>query len=65
MFPKASGKIVAENSASALLAECPSLRILATSREPLGIRAERVRAVPPLAEATEAVELFIDRATHA
>ncbi len=35
------------------------VRVLATSREPLGIAAERVRAVPPLAEA---VELFLDRA---
>jgi len=41
------------------------VRVLATSREPLGIGAERVRAVPPLAEATEAVDLFVERATKA
>ena len=43
----------------------PGVRVLATSREPLGIAAERVRAVPPLAEGTEAVELFIERAIQA
>ena len=48
-----------------LTTSAPGVRVLATSREPLGINAERVRAVPPLAEGTEAVELFIDRATHA
>ena len=47
-----------------LAASAPEVRVLATSREPLGIAAERVRAVPPLAEGT-AVELFIDRATQA
>lgn len=31
-----------------LLAECPRLRILATSREPLGVPGEVVRRVPPL-----------------
>jgi predicted ATPase len=45
-----------------LAASAPEVRVLATSREPLGISAEWVRAVPPLAEA---VELFIDRATQA
>ncbi|HET8583705.1 MAG TPA: BTAD domain-containing putative transcriptional regulator [Jatrophihabitans sp.] len=56
-----------------LLAECPDLRILATSREPLGIVGEVLLAVPPLgqpaptakaAEALEypAVRLFADRA---
>ena len=48
-----------------LASSAPGVRVLATSREPLGIAAERVRAVPPLAEGTEAVELFIDRAVHA
>jgi predicted ATPase len=48
-----------------LAASAPGVRVLATSREPLGITAERVRAVPPLTEGTEAVELFIDRATQA
>ena len=59
-----------------LLAECPDVTILATSREALHIRAERVYAVPPLslppagrrgASASriggyEAVQLFVDRA---
>jgi hypothetical protein len=31
----------------------------------LGIPVERVRAVPPLAESTEAVDLFVQRARHA
>ena len=47
-----------------LASSAPGVRVLATSREPLGITAERVQAVPPLAEGT-AVELFIDRATQA
>ena len=51
--------------ADRLTGSAPQVRVLATSREPLGIAAERVRAVPPLAERTEAVELFIDRATQA
>jgi transcriptional regulator with XRE-family HTH domain len=34
--------------AEALLRACPGLRVLATSREPLGLPGEVVRAVPPL-----------------
>ncbi len=62
----------------ALLQRCPDLRILATTREALGLSGEVVLAVPPLAvptdEATvapasllanEAVRLFIDRARQA
>jgi predicted ATPase/DNA-binding SARP family transcriptional activator len=56
-----------------LLAECPDLRVLTTSREPLGIFGEVLLAVPPLgqpapaASASEAMEfpavrLFADRA---
>lgn len=59
-----------------VLASCPALRVLATSRVPLGIRAERVVPVDPLAveappSATTtlaqpaAVELFLDRARAA
>jgi predicted ATPase/DNA-binding SARP family transcriptional activator len=59
--------------ADLLLSSCPSLRVLATSREPLGIVGETLLAVPPLgqpspsasaAEALEypAVQLFADRA---
>ena len=58
--------------ADQLLAECADLRVLATSREPLGIFGEVLLAVPPLnqpaatagaAEALEypAVRLFADR----
>ncbi len=59
-----------------LLASCPNLSLLATSREPLGVSGEVNRTVPPLslpdaanggvtAEALmryEAVRLFVDRA---
>jgi non-specific serine/threonine protein kinase len=61
--------------AEVLLNKCPNLRILATSREPLGVPGEVVWTVPPLslpdagAEPTvesltrcEAVRLFVDRA---
>ncbi|WP_237048456.1 ATP-binding protein [Lentzea guizhouensis] len=44
-----------------LLGECPRLRILATSREPLGITGEALWPVEPLA-LREAVELLTDRA---
>jgi predicted ATPase/DNA-binding SARP family transcriptional activator len=62
--------------AHALLAGCPDLRILATSREALGVKGERTYPVPPLAVpapaagtaaigAAEAVRLFTDRARDA
>ena len=41
------------------------VHILATSREGLGVPGERVRPVPPLTEATEAIELFLERARSA
>ncbi len=44
-----------------LLAECPALSVLATSREPLGVEGERSWPVPPL-EQEQAVQLFNDRA---
>jgi predicted ATPase/DNA-binding SARP family transcriptional activator len=47
--------------ADALLAHGPGLRIVATSREPLGITGESLFVVPPLGEAP-AVRLFDDRA---
>lgn len=52
----AAAPLVAE-----LLAECPALRILVTSRERLHLRAEQRYRVPPLALAS-AVELFVQRA---
>jgi predicted ATPase/DNA-binding CsgD family transcriptional regulator len=61
--------------AAHLLAECPDLRLLATSREPLDVAGEVVRVVPPLAlpelagvpspravSDSDAVSLFVDRA---
>ncbi|MGB5049738.1 MAG: helix-turn-helix domain-containing protein, partial [Caldilineaceae bacterium] len=44
-----------------LLAECPGVTVLATSRERLHLRAEQRFSVPPLALAP-AVELFVQRA---
>jgi predicted ATPase/class 3 adenylate cyclase len=65
-------------TASALLRCCPELKILASSREPLGIAGESIWGVPSLAvpdfsrdeqepsfeeiESLEAVQLFVDRA---
>ena len=61
--------------AEALLQTCPSLRIMATSREPLGVPGETVWSVPPLAvpeaverlpieqlSSCESVRLFVERA---
>lgn len=61
--------------ASALLEQCPALRVLATSREPLGIAGEHVYSMPPLnlpdstgesshahLKRFEAVQLFAARA---
>lgn len=47
--------------ARTLLGECPRLRILATSREPLGITGEVLVPLAPLDDAA-AVRLFADRA---
>ena len=62
--------------ANAVLQACPDVRILATSREGLGIRGERMVAVRSLdlpeidgtldeLASTEAVRLFVDRAHEA
>jgi predicted ATPase len=45
-----------------LLGRCPALRVLATSREPLGVFGEAIVPVPPL-DADTAVRLLADRAT--
>ena len=50
--------------ASAITASCPSVRILATSRESLAIRGEHVKQLQSLSDAEGAV-LFRDRATAA
>jgi predicted ATPase/DNA-binding SARP family transcriptional activator len=47
--------------AEQMLAECPSLSVLATSREPLGVEGERSWPVPPL-DGADAIRLFEDRA---
>lgn len=46
---------------SGLLAACPPVRIVATSREPLAIAGETVYPVPPLAP-QDALRLFVQRA---
>ncbi|HWG85023.1 MAG TPA: AAA family ATPase, partial [Deinococcales bacterium] len=62
----------AAGDVAALLASCPHLSVIATSRERLGLRWEQVREVPPLAVAGEgappdvllaspAVALFLER----
>jgi predicted ATPase/class 3 adenylate cyclase/DNA-binding CsgD family transcriptional regulator len=45
-----------------LLAACPKLTLLTTSREPIGVAGEVSWRVPSLSLADEAVELFTDRA---
>ncbi|MEU2058982.1 BTAD domain-containing putative transcriptional regulator [Streptomyces sp. NPDC013455] len=47
-----------------LLARCPGLTVLATSREPLGVPGERVRPVEPLPEPV-ALRLLADRGAAA
>ncbi len=46
---------------SELLAACPALTVLVTSRAPLNIRAEQQFTLEPLAD-TDAVQLFVQRA---
>lgn len=47
-----------------LLARCPGLRVLATSRVPLGVDGEIIHPLQPL-ELEDAVNCFVDRATAA
>jgi predicted ATPase/DNA-binding SARP family transcriptional activator/tetratricopeptide (TPR) repeat protein len=47
--------------ASAIVRACPGVAVLATSREPLGVSGERVRALEPLG-LDDAVHLFASRA---
>jgi predicted ATPase/class 3 adenylate cyclase/DNA-binding CsgD family transcriptional regulator len=48
-----------------LLAACPRLTLLTTSREPIGVAGEVSWRVPSLSLADEAIELFTDRARRA
>jgi predicted ATPase/class 3 adenylate cyclase/DNA-binding CsgD family transcriptional regulator len=48
-----------------LLEACPELRLLTTSREPIGIPGEVTFVVPSLSLTDEAIELFTDRARRA
>lgn len=51
--------------AATLLARCPELRVLATSRQPLGVPGESVLPCEPLdveGDDSDAVRLFLDRA---
>jgi predicted ATPase/class 3 adenylate cyclase len=55
---------LAAHEIAALLAECPTLRVLATSRERLRIRAETTWPVPGL-DPADGERLFLDRAHRA
>lgn len=44
-----------------ILTSCPGVRVLATSRVPLGVPGERLHRVPAL-DRTDAYDLFVDRA---
>lgn len=46
---------------SSIHARCPSVGVLATSREPLGVGGEQVWPVRPLGLSDEAIDLIIDR----
>ncbi|WP_276072360.1 LuxR family transcriptional regulator [Mycobacterium florentinum] len=48
-----------------LLARCPHLKVMATSREPIGVAGEVSWRVPSLSVNDDAVALFADRARHA
>jgi predicted ATPase/class 3 adenylate cyclase len=50
----------AQAAVEAVLRQCPSLHILATSRLPLGVPGELRMPLPPLDESA-AIELFVDR----
>jgi len=49
----------------AIIGDCPTVTVVTTTREPLGIAGEWVHVVAPLDPATEGAELFCDRAVAA
>ncbi len=49
----------------AIVRACPAVRVLATSREGLGLRGERQMTVPSLDLPVASVQLFVDRAREA
>ena len=49
--------------AESIVRHCPAVRVLATSRERLGLTNERIVTVEPLDPSTSAIELFNERAT--
>ncbi len=50
--------------ASAIMSSCPTVTVLATSREPLGVPGEQVIRIPSL-DSDQSAELFCDRAASA
>ena len=50
---------------AALLARCPTVKVVVTSREPLGIGGERVHRVTTLDPDCDGLALFVDRASAA
>ena len=48
-----------------LLARCPTIRVVATSREPLRLAGERVHSVKVLSPEVDGMALFLDRAVAA
>jgi predicted ATPase/class 3 adenylate cyclase len=56
---------VTASLARQLLEACPELRLLTTSREPIGIPGEVTFLVPSLSLTDEAIDLFTDRARRA
>jgi predicted ATPase/class 3 adenylate cyclase/DNA-binding CsgD family transcriptional regulator len=48
-----------------LLKTCPELTLLTTSREPIGVAGEMSWRLPSLSLASDAIQLFSDRARHA
>src|SRR4051794_9864150 len=48
-----------------VIARCPTVKVVATSREPLGIAGEHVHRVSVLSPASDGVALFLDRAAAA